>query len=120
MHAKCADASVFARPNQLAHRETPFGTGADLRGVKKGTGTFAALRSQSPISAEVYRGRRLAEAAAKRGTGTFAAYGASPLFGAAGSALGWVVDRGRELRDGPEPPARVARLDDSINSGDQE
>ncbi len=32
----------------------------------------------------------------------------------AAERIGWVVDRGRELRDGPELPARVATLDELL------
>ena len=32
----------------------------------------------------------------------------------AAGRVGWVVDRGRTLRDGPELPARVATLDELL------
>ncbi len=32
----------------------------------------------------------------------------------AAARIGWVIDRGRELRDGPELPARVATLDELV------
>jgi hypothetical protein len=32
----------------------------------------------------------------------------------AAERIGWVVDRGRKLRDGPELPARVATLDELL------
>ena len=39
---------------------------------------------------------------------------ADPTRPLAAGRIGWVVDRGRELRDGPELPAQVATLDDML------
>ncbi len=51
--------------------------------------------------------------------GVAGVYGVGPAVEAAASPLsaeriGWVVDRGRTLRDGPELPARVAALDELL------
>jgi hypothetical protein len=37
-----------------------------------------------------------------------------PTQSLAAPRIGWVIDRGRELRDGPEVPARVATLDELL------